>query len=123
MLLLGKASDTRSRAISRAYQAIQEGGVSMVEKAANPGPLQIRDALSDEMDEVSAIMLAAYSEYASSLTPAGWELYASNITDVRGRHAYGHRFGERQRRSQRMGCRHGVGESQYAAERQHHGAS
>ncbi len=57
----------------------------MVEKAANHGPLQIRDALSDEVDEVSAIMLAAYSEYADSLTPAGWEAYAGNITDVRGR--------------------------------------
>ncbi len=57
----------------------------MVEKASKHGPLQIRDALSDEVDEVSAIMLAAYSEYASSLTPAGWDSYASNITDVRGR--------------------------------------
>jgi ribosomal protein S18 acetylase RimI-like enzyme len=57
----------------------------MVEKAADHGPLQVRDGLTDELDEVSAVMLAAYGEYASSLTPAVWEAYASNITDVRGR--------------------------------------
>ena len=49
----------------------------MVEKAANHSPLQIRDALSDEMDEVSAIMLAAfvlvrYASAAGARNPAAW---------------------------------------------------
>ena len=56
-----------------------------MEESAEKAQLRVRDALLDELDEVSALLLEAYGEYASSLPQKRWEAYASNIADVRGR--------------------------------------
>ncbi len=56
-----------------------------MESVAGESLLQVRDALPEELDEASAMMVSAYSEYAASLPRQGWEAYASNIADVRGR--------------------------------------
>jgi ribosomal protein S18 acetylase RimI-like enzyme len=47
--------------------------------------LEIRDALPDELDEVSRLLRAAYSQYKKSMPPAIWRNYLADITDVRSR--------------------------------------
>ncbi len=56
-----------------------------MEESAEKAQLRVRDALLDELDEVSALLVAAYGEYAGSLPQQRWEAYANNIADVRGR--------------------------------------
>ena len=53
------------------------------------GELTIRDARNDELDEVSALLVAAYAQYmplpSATRTPeesAGWEGYRRNVADV-----------------------------------------
>ena len=48
-------------------------------------PLEIREALSEELDEAAAVMVAAYEEYRPAVSPRMWESYARDIADVRGR--------------------------------------
>jgi ribosomal protein S18 acetylase RimI-like enzyme len=52
-----------------------------------PGNLSlvIRDARSEEMDEVSLLMRDAYLEYEKFFPPEGWKLYLGDIMDVRSR--------------------------------------
>ncbi len=45
----------------------------------------IRDARSEELDEVSLLMRDAYLEYRDSFPAERWELYLENIMDVRSR--------------------------------------
>jgi ribosomal protein S18 acetylase RimI-like enzyme len=47
--------------------------------------LTIREAREDELDRVSELMVAAYSEYRAVLAPADWQAYAADVADVRGR--------------------------------------
>lgn len=56
-----------------------------MDSVAKDNALQVRDALPEELDVTSAVMVSAYSEYAASLRREGWEAYARNIADVRGR--------------------------------------
>jgi len=45
----------------------------------------IRDAQQAELDDVAALMVAAYREYAPLMPPAAWRAYARDIEAVRGR--------------------------------------
>lgn len=45
----------------------------------------LRDARSDELDEISALMVDAYAQYAEGLPDYLWEDYAAEIADVRRR--------------------------------------
>jgi ribosomal protein S18 acetylase RimI-like enzyme len=47
--------------------------------------LLIRDARSEELEEVSLLMRDAYLEYKDSFPPEHWKLYLENIMDVRSR--------------------------------------
>ncbi len=60
------------------------GGESL-EAASESNPLHVRDASLGELDEVSAVNIAAYSEYAASFSREVWEAYASNVANVRER--------------------------------------
>lgn len=45
----------------------------------------VRDARSDELDQIAALMVDAYAQYAEVLPVHLWEDYASEIADVRRR--------------------------------------
>jgi GNAT superfamily N-acetyltransferase len=45
----------------------------------------IRDARPDELDDVGALMVAAYREYAPLMPPAAWRAYARDIEAVASR--------------------------------------
>jgi predicted N-acetyltransferase YhbS len=47
--------------------------------------LVIREARDDEMDDVAALIVDAYAEYAARMSPDAWSSYASEIANVRGR--------------------------------------
>jgi ribosomal protein S18 acetylase RimI-like enzyme len=47
--------------------------------------LLIRDARSEELDEVSLLMKDAYLEYRDSFPPERWKSYLENVMDVRSR--------------------------------------
>ncbi len=47
--------------------------------------LLIRDARSEELDEVSLVIRDAYLEYEDSFPPEHWKSYLENIMDVRSR--------------------------------------
>ena len=44
--------------------------------------VEIRTAKPEEFDEAAKVMLEAYTEYSSVLSPEDWEGYASRIIDV-----------------------------------------
>jgi ribosomal protein S18 acetylase RimI-like enzyme len=45
----------------------------------------LRDARAEELDEVGALMVAAYQEYLPPGLPPGWRAYRDEIRDVRRR--------------------------------------
>jgi GNAT superfamily N-acetyltransferase len=45
----------------------------------------IRQARDDELDEVAALIVDAYAEYAARMSPDAWAIYASEIANVHGR--------------------------------------
>lgn len=47
--------------------------------------MNIRNARTEELDEVSRLILAAYSQYSALMPNEVWQPYARNITDVRSR--------------------------------------
>ena len=47
--------------------------------------IEIREAREEELDGAAAVMVSAYEEYRSALSPRAWEAYARDIADVRGR--------------------------------------
>jgi GNAT superfamily N-acetyltransferase len=47
--------------------------------------LVIREARDDELDDVAALIVDAYAEYAARMSPDAWSSYASEIANVRGR--------------------------------------
>jgi ribosomal protein S18 acetylase RimI-like enzyme len=47
--------------------------------------LRIRDARSEELDDVARLILAANQEYEPLFPPHAWGVYERDITDVRGR--------------------------------------
>jgi GNAT superfamily N-acetyltransferase len=47
--------------------------------------VRIRDAQPEELDDVAALMVAAYREYAPLMPPGAWRAYARDIEAVRGR--------------------------------------
>lgn len=49
------------------------------------GDLVIRPARDDELDIVASLTVDAYAEYAASMSPDAWSMYAHDIANVRGR--------------------------------------
>lgn len=49
------------------------------------GEVQIRPARDDELDEVAALLVDAYAEYAAKMSPDAWSSFAQEIGNVRGR--------------------------------------
>lgn len=47
--------------------------------------LSIRDARDDEFDIVASLIVDAYAEYAASMSPDAWSMFAQDIANVRGR--------------------------------------
>ena len=47
--------------------------------------LLIRNACSDELDEVSLLLRDAYQQYENFIRPEAWKSYLEDITDVRSR--------------------------------------
>jgi len=47
----------------------------------------IRPARDDELDDVAAVIVDAYAEYAARMSPDAWSTFASEIANVRGRMA------------------------------------
>ncbi|HWB72576.1 MAG TPA: GNAT family N-acetyltransferase [Egibacteraceae bacterium] len=47
--------------------------------------IAIRPARDDELDDVAALIVDAYAEYAARMSPDAWSSFAQNIADVRGR--------------------------------------
>lgn len=47
--------------------------------------LAIRNARDDELDDVSALIVDAYAEYAARMSPDAWSNFANEIANVRGR--------------------------------------
>jgi GNAT superfamily N-acetyltransferase len=47
--------------------------------------LIVRQARSDELDQVALVLKAAYQEYEKTLPPQAWESYLEDIMDVRSR--------------------------------------
>lgn len=45
----------------------------------------IRPARDDELDEVAALLVDAYAEYAARMSPDAWASFAQDIGNVRGR--------------------------------------
>ncbi len=45
----------------------------------------IRPARDDELDDVAAVIVDAYAEYAARMSPDAWSTFASEIANVRGR--------------------------------------
>ena len=46
---------------------------------------EIRTAKPEEFDEAAKVMLEAYEEYSSVLSPEDWDSYAARILDVSSR--------------------------------------
>jgi hypothetical protein len=65
---------------SRANEA---GVTNCVQPGENS--LLIREAHSDELNEVSLLIKEAYMEYQHSFPPEHWKFYLENIMDVRSR--------------------------------------
>jgi GNAT superfamily N-acetyltransferase len=47
--------------------------------------LLIRDARDDELDDVAALIVDAWAEYAANMSPDAWSSYANEIANVHGR--------------------------------------
>ena len=47
--------------------------------------LQIRPARDDELDDVAALIVDAWAEYAANMSPDAWSSYANDIANVHGR--------------------------------------
>lgn len=47
--------------------------------------VHIRPARDDELDEVAALLVDAYAEYAARMSPDAWASFAQDIGNVRGR--------------------------------------
>jgi GNAT superfamily N-acetyltransferase len=47
--------------------------------------VSIRPARDDELDEVAALLVDAYAEYAARMSPDAWASFAQDIGNVRGR--------------------------------------
>ncbi len=45
----------------------------------------IRDARDDELDDIAALIVDAYAEYAARMSPDAWSSFANEIANVRGR--------------------------------------
>jgi ribosomal protein S18 acetylase RimI-like enzyme len=65
---------------------VRDNRVNVMDNGQSGGAsLLIRDARSEELDEVSLLMRDAYLEYRDSFPPERWKSYLENIMDVRGR--------------------------------------
>jgi GNAT superfamily N-acetyltransferase len=49
------------------------------------GEITIRQAGEEELDEVAALAVEAYAEYAAQMSPDAWSAFAHQIGNVRGR--------------------------------------
>ena len=49
--------------------------------------VEIRPARSDELDDVAALIVDAYADYAAEMSPDAWSSFAAEIANVRGRMA------------------------------------
>jgi GNAT superfamily N-acetyltransferase len=55
------------------------------DQAAGSDGLRIRPARDDELDDVAALLVDGYGEYAAQMSPDAWASFAQQIGNVRGR--------------------------------------
>ncbi len=48
-------------------------------------PVTIRHARDDELDVVASLIVDAYAEYAATMSPDAWSMFAQDIANVHGR--------------------------------------
>lgn len=49
----------------------------------------IRAARDEELDDVATLVVAAYAEFAATMSPDAWSMFAQDIANVRGRSTQG----------------------------------